>query len=165
MQHGTLSQRGFAHRTSRRPWTPWPARRGGRLIYGSAIRNEIKHLKTNDLTISNLRYSPVRESENGWSQSDSQSPLPPCRSLSAVAGGRPWTPGRLIYGAAIRIEIKHLKTNDVRISNLLYSPVLERRNKSHTPLITSHSPLATAFRYSASPMLDLSICARAPGCD
>jgi hypothetical protein len=163
VQHGTLSHRNFVQRRSGR-LIDNPGRivvlslrtdaaKGLSpvlvLINGAAIRIEIKHLKTNDVRISNLRYSPVLESENGRTPPESRSPLPPRRDLSAVADGRPWTPGRLIYGAAIRIEIKHLKTNDVRISNLRYSPIFELRTRIHASLVTSHSPLASAFRYPA----------------
>ena len=150
MQHGTLSQRSFVHRGAGQPWAPWPARHGlsavadGRLIYGAAIRIEIKHLKTNDVRISNLRYSPVLESENAWSQSDSQSLRLARLGLSAAADGRPRTPGRLIYGAAIRIEIKHLKTNDVKISNLRYSPVFGLRNTNSG----FQPPVTRATRFS-----------------
>jgi hypothetical protein len=114
------------------------------LIYGAAIRIEIKHLKTNDVRISNLRYSPVLESENAWSQSDSQSLRLARLGLSAAADGRPRTPGRLIYGAAIRIEIKHLKTNHVKISNLRYSPVFGLRNTNSG----FEPPVTRATRYS-----------------
>jgi hypothetical protein len=162
MQHGTLSQRSFA--ASARPWTPWPARHGlsavadGRLIdnptrivvlsprtdaakelspalvliYGAAIRIEIKHLKTNHVRISNQRYSPVFESKNGRRGSESRSPW------SASRGGI------LIYGAAIRSDIKHLKTNHVKISNQRYSPVFGLRNTNSR----FEPPVTRATRYS-----------------
>src|SRR5271155_1457086 len=126
MQSAPLNHRSFAHRFTLRlegcsqgyaphhrgiPWPPWPARRGGPQINGAAIRIQIKHLKTNDVRISNLRYCPVFESSAGAA-----------KDLSPVLV--------LIYGDAIRIEIKHLKTNDVKISNLRYSPVFESENGS-----------------------------------
>jgi hypothetical protein len=114
------------------------------LIYGAAIRIEVKHLKTNHVRISNRRYSPVFESESGRSQSESRSPWSASRGLSAVADGRPWTPERLIYGAAIRIEIKHLITNDVKSSNLRHSPVFGMRNTNSS----FEPPVTRATRFS-----------------
>jgi hypothetical protein len=164
MQHGTLSQRSFVHRGTGQPWAPWPARHGlsavadGRLIdnptrivvlsprtdaakelspalvliYGAAIRIEIKPLKANDVRISNQRYRPVFESENGRSQSESRSSWPARSSR------------RLIYGGAIRIEIKHLIINDVKISNLRYSPVFGLRNTNSS----FEPPVTRATRFS-----------------
>jgi len=164
MQHGTLSQQSFVRRGTGWPWTPWPARRGlspvadGRLIdnptrivvlsprtdaakelspalvliYGAAIRIEIKHLKTKNLKISNQRYRPVFESENGRSGSESRSPWSARRR------------GLLIDRAAIRIEIKHLITNELKISNLRHSPVFGLRNTNSG----FQPPVTRATRFS-----------------
>ena len=57
-------------------------------------------------------------------------------------------PSFLIYGSAIKTPRNTLKSNT-------YEFLIGGKQGAVTPLTTSHSPLATAFRYSAGPMLDL----------
>src|SRR5580692_2567780 len=58
------------------------------------------------------------------------------------------TPRFLIYGSAIKTPRNTFKRNT-------YEFLIGGRQGVVTPPTTSHSPLATAFRYSAGPMLDL----------
>src|SRR3984885_11094339 len=58
------------------------------------------------------------------------------------------SPRFLIYGIAIKTPRNTFKRNT-------YEFLIGGKQGVVTPLTTSHSPLATAFRYSAEPMLDL----------
>ena len=108
----------------------------------SGIRTRPKPQGINTIQISNRKYSHV---------------FSPCfdrfRRRRSDQDRRPERPkgvegSFLIYGSAIKTPRNTFKRNT-------YEFLIGGKPGVVTPLTTSHSPLATAFRYSAVPMLDL----------
>src|SRR5580700_5470548 len=99
----------------------------------SGIRIHVKAPEISAIQIPNRKYSPLLRSP--W-------------RIAILDRGFCRTPHVLIHGSAIKTPRNTFKRNT-------YEFLIGGKQGVVTPLTTSHSPLATAFRYSAGPMLDL----------
>ena len=99
----------------------------------SGIRIHVKAPEISAIQIPNRKYSPLLRSP--W-------------RIAILDRGFCRPHHFLIYGSAIKTPRNTFKRNT-------YEFLIGGKQGVVTPLTTSHSPLATAFRYSAGPMLDL----------
>src|SRR5579862_1338916 len=99
----------------------------------SGIRIHVKAPEISAIQIPNRKYSPLLRSP--W-------------RIAILDRGFCRSHRFLIYGSAIKTARNTFKRNT-------YEFLIGGKQGVVTPLTTSHSPLATAFRYSAGPMLDL----------
>src|SRR5580693_3294017 len=99
----------------------------------SGIRIHVKAPEISAIQIPNRKYSPLLRSP--W-------------RIAILDRGFCRSHHFLIYGSAIKTPRNTFKRNT-------YKFLIGGRQGVVTPPTTSHSPLATAFRYSAGPMLDL----------
>src|SRR3984957_3667434 len=99
----------------------------------AGIRIHVKAPEISTIQISNRKYSPLLRSP--W-------------RIAILDRGFCRSHHFLIYGSAIKTPRNTFKRNT-------YEFLIGGKQGVVTPLTTSHSPLATAFRYSAGPMLDL----------